>query len=63
MEELHLLLTPNKKHKTLLFNVLVIGFQNGKSLKDVSVGAILPKLSGSGRCEPHGKKTCLFMTL
>ena len=59
MEELHLLLTPNRKHKTLLFNVLVIGFQNGKSLKDISVRAILPKLSGSGRCEPHGKKTCL----
>ena len=59
MEELHLLLTRNRKHKTLLFNVLVIGFQNGKSLKDISVRAILPKLSGSGRCEPHGKKTCL----
>ena len=31
MEELHILLTLNRKHKKLFFNVPVIGFQNGKS--------------------------------
>ena len=38
----------------------VIGFQNGKSLKDFLVGVTLPKLNGSGRCEPCGEKNCLI---
>ena len=59
MEELHILLTPNKEHKKVFPNVLVIGFRNGKSLKDFLVRATLPKINGSGRCEPCGKKTCL----
>ena len=58
MEELHILLTPNKEHKKVFPNVPVIGFRNGKSLKDL-VRATLPKLNESGRCEPCGKKTCL----
>ena len=37
----------------------VVGFRNGKSLKDYLVRAKLPKLGKSGRCEPCGKKTCL----
>ena len=59
MEELHILLTPNKEHKKVFSNVSVIGFRNGKSLKDFLVRATLPKINGSGRCEPCGKKTCL----
>ena len=59
MEELHILLTPNKEHKKVFPNVPVIGFRNGKSLKDFLVRATLPKLNESGRCEPCGKKTCL----
>ena len=59
MEELHILLTLNKEHKKVFPNVPVIGFRNGKSLKDFLVSATLPKLNGSGRCEPCGKKTCL----
>ena len=59
MEELHILLTPNKEHKKVFPNVPVIGFRNGKSLKDFLVRATLPKINGSGRCEPCGKKTCL----
>ena len=39
--------------------MLVIGFWNGKSLKDFLVRARLPKLNESGRCEPCWKKTCL----
>ena len=32
-----------KEHKKLLPNVLVIGFRNGKSLKDFLIRATLPK--------------------
>ena len=59
MEELHILLTPNKEQKKVFPNVLVIGFRNGMSLKDYLVKATLPKLNKSRRCEPCGKKTCL----
>ena len=59
MEELHILLTPNKEHKKVFPNVPVIGFRNGKSLKDFLVRGTLPKLYASGRCEPYGKKTFL----
>ena len=59
MEELNILLNPNKEHKKVFPNVPVIGFRNGKSLKDFLLRATLPKLNGSGRCEPCGKKTCL----
>ena len=34
IEELHMLLSPNKEHKKVFPNVLVLGFRNGKSLKD-----------------------------
>ena len=59
MKELHILLTPNKVHKKVFPNVLVIGFLNDKSLKDFLVRATLPKLNESGRCELWGEKTCL----
>ena len=52
MEELHILLTPNKKREKLFPNVVVIGFL--KSLKDLLVRATLPKLDEGGRCEPCG---------
>ena len=56
MEELHRFLNPNNEHKKVFPNVLVIGFRNGRSLKDYLVGATLPKLNQSGRCEPCEKK-------
>ena len=40
MEELHILLTPNKEHKKVFPNV----------------PATLPNINGNGRCEPCGKK-------
>ena len=52
MEELHILLTPNKKRKKLFPNVAVTGFL--KSLKDFLVRATLPKLDEGRRCEPCG---------
>ena len=56
MEELHILLTPNKEHKKVFPNVPVIGFRNGKSLKDFLVRATLPKPNGSSTCDPCWKK-------
>ena len=56
MEQLHILPTPNKEHKKVFPNVQVIGFPNGKSLKDFLVRGTLPKINGSGRYGPCGKK-------
>ena len=39
IEELHILLTPNKEHKKVFPNVPVIQFWNGKSLKNYLVRA------------------------
>ena len=59
LQELHLLLAPDKEHKRVFPDVPVVGFRNGKSLKDYLVRAALPKTNETGRCEPCGKKTCL----
>ena len=59
MEELHILLTPNKEHRKVFPDVPVVGFLNGKSLKDYLVRAKLSKLEESGKREPCGKKSCL----
>ena len=54
MEQLHILLTPDKDHKKVFPNGQVITFRNGKSLKDFLVRATLPKINGS-----MWEKTCL----
>ena len=63
VEELHILLTPNKEHKKVFSNVPVIEFQNDKSLKDFLVSATLPKLNKSRSCEPCGKKNLFSLWL
>ena len=55
MEELHILLTPNKQHKKVFPDVPVVGFRNGKSLNDYLVRAKLFKLEESRKCEPCEK--------
>ena len=45
MEELQILLTPNKEHKKVFPNMWIIGFQKGKSLKDFLVRATLSNLT------------------
>ena len=59
LQELHLLLAPEKEHKKVFPDVPVVGFCNGKNLKDYLVRAALPKTNETRRCEPCGKKTCL----
>ena len=44
---------------SLLPDVPVVGFRNGKSFEDYLVIAALPKFDKTGRCEPCGKKTYL----
>ena len=51
MEELHILLTPEKEHKKVHINLLIIVFWNGKSLKDFSIGVTLPKINKTRNCE------------
>ena len=58
LQELHLLLVPDKDHKKVFPDVPVVGFCNGKSHKDYLVIAALPKTNETRRCEPCGKKTC-----
>ena len=56
LQELHLLLAPDKEHKKVFPDVPVAGFRNGKSLKDYLVSTALHKTNEIGRCEPCGKK-------
>ena len=59
LQELHLLLAPDKEHEKVFPNVPVVEFRNGKSFKDYLVRAVLPKTNETGRCEPCGKEACL----
>ena len=44
LEELHILLAPDKQHKKGFTDIPRIGFKNGKSLKDHLVLSVLPKI-------------------
>ena len=59
IEKLHILFTPNKEHKKAFPDVPLVGFRNGKSLKNCLVTAWLSKVKESGRCKPYGKRTGL----
>ena len=56
MQELHILLTPDKEHRKVFPDVPVVGFRNDKNLKDYLVRARLSKFEESGKSEPCGKK-------
>ena len=58
LEELQILLAPDKEHKKVFPEVPIVGFRNGKSLKDYLVRAALPKMDNAGGSEPCGKGTC-----
>ena len=55
---LQISLTPNKEHKMIFTEFPIVGFRNGKSLKDYLVRAALPKMDNAGGSEPCGKGTC-----
>ena len=58
MEELQILLPPNKEHKKVFSEVPIVGFRNGKSYKDYLVRAALSKMGNAGGSKPCGKGTC-----
>ena len=51
LQELHLFLGPAKEHKKVFSDVPVVGFRNGKSLKDYLVRAALHKINETRRYE------------
>ena len=59
LPELHLLPVLDKQHKKVFLDVPVVGFCNGKNLKDYLARAAMAKNNETGICEPCGKKTCL----
>ena len=58
LQELHILLTPDQEHKKVFQDIPVVGFRNGKSLKDHLVRAKLPNVEIAGRSESCGKGNC-----
>ena len=58
LEELQILLAADKKQKKVFPEVPIVGFRNGKSLKDYLVRAVMPKMDNAGGYEPCGKGTC-----
>ena len=58
LQELHILLTPDKEHKKVFQDIPVVGFRNGKSVKDHFVRAKLPNVEITGRSESYEKGNC-----
>ena len=56
LQGLHLLLVADKEHKKVFPNVSVVGFRNGKNLKNYLIRAALPKCDKTGRWSHVGKK-------
>ena len=51
LQELQILLAPDKEHKKVFSEVPIVGFRNGKSLKDYLVRAALQKIDNAGGSE------------
>ena len=51
LEELQVLLEPDKQHKKVFPEVPIAELRNGKSLKDYLVRAALPKMDNAGGFE------------
>ena len=49
LQELHILLTPDEEHKKAFQDIPVVGFRNGKGVKDHLVRAKLPNVEIAGR--------------
>ena len=63
LQELHILWTPDKEHKAVFQDILVLVFCNGKSLKDHSVREKYPNVKITDRPESCGKENCQVLTL
>ena len=58
LEELQIFLAPDNEDKIFFPEVPIVGFRNGKSLKDYLMRTALPKMDNAGGSEPCGKGTC-----
>ena len=58
LEELQILLAPDKEHKKVFPEVPIVGFRNGNIVKDYLVRATQPKMDNAGGSESCGKGTC-----
>ena len=58
LEELQILLAPDKEHQKVFPKVPIVGFCNGKSLKDHLVRASLPILNQTLGSDSCGKRNC-----
>ena len=59
LSKIHLLLTPNKEHRSVFPEVPIVGFKRCKSLKDILVRAKLPAIiKGPGESKNCGGKRC-----
>ena len=58
LEELQILLPPDKEHKKVFPEVPIVGFRNGNIVKDYLVRATQPKMDNAGGSESCGKGTC-----
>ena len=64
MEELQVLLAPDKEHQKVFAKVPIVQIRNGKSLKDHLVRASIPILNqtlGSGPCGKRNCQVCQFI--
>ena len=58
LEELQILLAPDNEHQKVFPHVPVVGFRNGKSLKDHLVKASPPIFNNILGSELYGKRNC-----
>ena len=58
LRELHILLATDQEHKKVFQDIPVVGFRNGKSLKDHLVRAKLTNVEIAGRSESCRKGNC-----
>ena len=58
LEELQILLAPEKENKKVFLEVPIVRLWNGKSLKDYLVRVALPKMDNVRGSEPCGKDIC-----
>ena len=57
LEELQILLAPDKEHKKVFPEVPIVGFRNCQNLKNYLVKSALPKMDNAGGSQPCGKGT------
>ena len=66
LTRIQILLAPNEEHRKVFPNIPVVGFRNGKSLRDILVRAKLPQKKvtegGSNGCKGKRCEVCNYIT-